>query len=140
MRDRASAWANLRARRLLSLAALAALAVLGLALPALLDNSPPIGTVLLNPPALGSNGRVNISWRANARTPRFLVEVRSADRIPRFAASSEMPALQLPADVSGEIVDGSSLVWTVTALDADGHPTGASATEALGLQGSVKRP
>ena len=94
-------------------------------------DSLPAGTVVLGDPAMGEDGRVRLAWRANPGTPRFLVDVRSSDGIPRFAGSSEGLALDLPADVSAEVMKGADLVWSVTALDADGNATGKSASAPL---------
>lgn len=110
--------------------AVAALAALALATPWLWNDEPPAGGVALASPTLADNGQVRLSWRA-AGAPRFLIEVRSADRVPRFAGTSETTAIDLPPDVSREILDGGAFVWSVARVGDDGQPTGVSATEPL---------
>ena len=95
-----------RGRLLAWLAAAAVVLGLAIVVPSLFDDSLPAGTVVL-------------------------VDVRSSDGIPRFAGSSEGLALDLPADVSAEVMKGADLVWSVTALDADGNATGKSASAPL---------
>lgn len=113
------------------LVALAAVAALALAAPWMLHDEPPAGTILLTDPTLVGDRRVRLSWRARAGVPRYLVEVKSLDLIPRFNGTSETTSIDLPFDVSGEILNGASFVWSVTQVDEDGKPTGTSAVEPL---------
>lgn len=109
---------------------LAALALLALTTPWFLNDDPPAGGVALMPATLGENGQVRLSWRASG-APRFLIEVRSPDRVPRYAGTSETTSIDLPPDVSHEVLTGTEYVWTVTRVGEGGRPTGVSPTEPL---------
>lgn len=68
------------------------------------------------------------------------MEVKSLDEVPRFNGTSETTFIDLPFDVSGEILHGASFVWSVTQVDEDGRPAGASAVEPLRLPGRASEP
>lgn len=119
-----------RAPRLWLIAA-AALAALALAWPWMKPPQPPDQGIALGRPTLVGERRVRLTWQAVEGAPRYLVEVKSLDLVPRFNGTSETASLDLPFDVSREVLTGDRFVWSVTQVGEDGRPVRRSAVEPL---------
>jgi hypothetical protein len=111
-------------------ALVAAVAALALGASWLFDPTP-AGVIQLDSPVL-ADGRVRLAWRT-APARRYLVEVLASDNVPRFAGNAEALFLDLPGDVSTEIVRGEARVWRVTAFDDEDAVQASSSLSPLAL-------
>jgi hypothetical protein len=114
----------------ISLALFAAFIALAVGASWRVDRGPTVRALQLETPVL-ADGRVRLQWRGSPDAVRYLVEVLAPDHVPRFAGNAEAPALNLPPDVSNEIMRGQSLLWRVTAFGADGDTRAASSLSPL---------
>jgi hypothetical protein len=117
-------------------ALLAAIVALALVASWLFDPTPPAGIIQLDSPVL-SDGHVRLAWRT-APARRYLVEVLASDNVPRFAGNAEALFLDLPGDVSTEIVRGEARVWRVTAFDEEDAVQATSSLSPLALSSAAR--
>ncbi len=120
----------------IGLAVLAAVAALALGASWLLAPDPPAGVIQLDSPVL-ADGRVRLIWRT-APASRYLVEVLASDKVPRFAGNAERMSIDLPPDVSNEIVRGEARLWRVTAFDGEGETRATSSLSPLALSSDAR--
>jgi hypothetical protein len=87
------------------------------------------GVVALAPKGDLADRPTELRWQPLPSADRYAVKLMEVDRVELWQGLSKEPKVMLPAEVREKIVPGKTLLWQITALDANGGALAASQVE-----------